>query len=125
MREQGRRGRAQRQRLRDVAEREHASGPVAVGEHRRERRRDPRRNQLREGDEPGGCRSALLVGIDEHRDPDAPLGRVEACEGELDPPQLGIAEHAPDHRANPAEMAHACRGRRSATAALISRSMLG
>ena len=125
MREQGGRGRAHRQPLRDVAECQHPRGPIAVGEHRRERRRQPGRHELRGRDEPGGRRAALLVGIDEHRDPDAPFGRVEAGEGELDPPQLGIAEDAADHRSNAGEVAHACRGRRSATAARISRSMLG
>ena len=96
--------RAHRQRLRDVAEREHAAGRVAVGEHRRERREraPPGRAARPRRARPSSRRP--LVGVDEHRDPDAPLGRVEAGERELDPPQLRVAEDAADDRANPAEL---------------------
>ena len=88
----------------------------AVGEHRGERREQPRRHQLHERDEPGRRRAAALVGVDEHRDPDAPLGGVEAGERELDPPQLGVAEDAADDRRDAGEPAHEWRGSRSATA---------
>jgi hypothetical protein len=67
---------------------------VAVGEHRGEGGGEARRDQLRDGNEPGGRGAALLVGVHEHRDPDAPFGAVEAREGELDPAQLRVAEDA-------------------------------
>jgi hypothetical protein len=47
---------------------------------------------LDDGDDPGLGRAAAAVGVDEHRDPDAPLGRVERRERDLDAAQLGIAE---------------------------------
>ena len=51
---------------------------MPVGERRRCKRREAApRDELRERDEARGGRAAALVRVDEHRDPDGPLGGVE------------------------------------------------
>ena len=97
-------------------------GTAAVGERRRERGEEPRGNELRERDETRGRRSALLVRVDEHRDPGRQLGGVERDERQLDAPQL-----ADSGRPSPGRGKRPCSAccSRYSTAALITRSTAG
>jgi hypothetical protein len=97
---------------------------VAIGEDGGEGGGEARRYQLRDGNEPGGRGAALLVGVHEHRDPDAPFGAVESRERELDPPQPRVAEDAAEDGAYADNHAHE-RGSRSATASRMTRATAG
>ena len=127
VREQGRRAGAERGRsgghgscLRDVARGEDTRRARAVGEYRRERGEHRCGHELRQRDQTGRRRAALLVRVHEHRDPDAPLGGVEAGERELDAPEVGVTEDGARPAAPAETVAHRCRARRSRTACSIA-----
>ena len=111
--------------LRRIGAGQHPRRPAAVGERCRERREEHRRDELRERDEPGCGRAAAAIGVDQHGDPDAPFGGVEAEEGQLDAAQLRVAQDAADDPRNLARVAHRARRSRSCALSLSSRSSRG
>ena len=104
VREQRRGSREHGHTVREVREREHATGPVPVAQHRRERRQQGRRDELRERDDPGGRGAALVVRVDDDRDPRSPLERDEGRERGHHPPQLAVAEHEREHGGDAAQV---------------------
>ena len=107
------RRRAHRAALRCVANRQDSRRREAAAERCSHRSEDRRGHELNKCDKTRGRCAATLVRVDEHRDPHAPLRRVEPDERELDPPQIRIAHHAAEHPRDLRRVAHRARRRRS------------
>ena len=88
--------RAHRDALGHVAQGENEGGAIPIGENRGERREERCRNELDECDESGHRCAASVVRVHDHRDPDGPLGAVEEEQGDLLPPEVGVAEDDSD-----------------------------
>ena len=115
-------GRAHAQRLDCVAPDQYDGGRAAIGQRTHEQRHARRRQQLGHRDHGSGRRPALLVGVDEHRDPGGELAHRERGVGHDD------AQHAvlATQRAEGLQRTEAhSRLARTAAAARIRRSTAG
>ena len=83
--------------LAQVSGRQHPPGRMPVGEPREHRRRDHARDQLHRRHERRHRRPTVPVGVHEHRDPLAVLGRVEPDVRQLDTAQRGVAKRPAEH----------------------------
>ena len=87
-----------------VPREQHSLAPETVAEQGGDGGEDHGRDELYHPDHPrGGC-PAGLVGEDQDCDPGPQLGRVEADEGELHPPEVGVGEDGPEYSQYPGKV---------------------
>ena len=111
--EDGHRGGAEGQRLGEISGDEHAGGRVPVCERPTDRGEDRGRHELHDGHDCSSRRPSLIERVDEHRDPDRVLGRLEARERSRSRTQVVVAQHRPEDREGRAHRASLLGRRRS------------
>ena len=85
-----------RDRLRAVPEHQDPLRSGPVGDDAGDRRGERGRHEQPERGEPGRRRSATVVGLDEHSDPQRPLGDVEGQRGEDRQQEPAVADRSSD-----------------------------